>query len=158
MNKEEAHFTEKGDVLITCPVDEREEERIYNRIQEMKREKGLDLEATLSYVLLYGVVASLIVTTIGVLYFFAEYRTLNISRLVHVANFAAFVSDSFTAAFSGHLTAYTIISVGVVILMLTPYIRVLSSWIYFLIKEKDVKYTLITLWVLVILTISLYLR
>ena len=53
---------------------------------------------------------------------------------------------------------FGILSLGIIILMLTPYIRVLSSWVYFLVKEKNTKYVVITLWVLVILTVSLYLR
>jgi uncharacterized membrane protein len=45
-------------------------------------------------------------------------------------------------------------SVGVVILILTPYVRVLMSVLYFA-WEKNTKYILITLFVLLLLTISL---
>jgi uncharacterized membrane protein len=44
--------------------------------------------------------------------------------------------------------------VGVVILILTPYVRVLMSVLYFA-WEKNTKYILITLFVLLLLTISL---
>jgi hypothetical protein len=46
---------------------------------------------------------------------------------------------------------------GIVILLLTPYLRVVFSVLYFSF-EKDYKYALITLFVLIVLTLSLTLH
>ncbi len=46
---------------------------------------------------------------------------------------------------------------GVIVLMLTPYLRVVLSAAYFA-WEKDAKYVLITLFVLIVLTLSLVLH
>ncbi len=45
-------------------------------------------------------------------------------------------------------------TLGIAILILTPYARVIMSILYF-IGRKDMKYTLITLFVFILLTISL---
>ncbi len=54
-------------------------------------------------------------------------------------------------------SAVFFITLGIVVLILTPYIRVIASVIYFGIR-KDYKYVIITLFVLTALTISLYLH
>jgi uncharacterized membrane protein len=48
-------------------------------------------------------------------------------------------------------------TLGIAILMLTPYVRVILSVIHFS-REKNVKYVLITFFVLALLTISLAIR
>jgi uncharacterized membrane protein len=55
--------------------------------------------------------------------------------------------------YAGKMAVF-LMSVGVVILILTPYVRVLMSVLYFA-WEKDTQYIFITLFVLVLLTISL---
>ena len=47
-----------------------------------------------------------------------------------------------------------LMTLGIAILILTPYTRVIMSILYF-IGRKDMKYTLITLFVFILLTISL---
>lgn len=149
---------EVEDILITFPADEETRRRIVDEVNEIRSRHELDLEATLSYVLLYGVITSLIIISSGVALFFYQNRTLDINQLIHTANFAQFLSTSFGDMFAGKFTSFDIISTGIVVLMLTPYLRVVSSWIFFTVKEKNVKYFFITLWVLIILTVSLFLR
>jgi uncharacterized membrane protein len=48
-------------------------------------------------------------------------------------------------------------TLGIAILMLTPYVRVILSVIHFS-RERNIKYVLITLFVLALLTISLALQ
>jgi len=47
-----------------------------------------------------------------------------------------------------------LMTLGIAILILTPYVRVIMSVAYF-IGRKDIKYSLITLFVFILLTISL---
>ena len=51
-----------------------------------------------------------------------------------------------------------LVNVGIALLMMTPYLRVLVSLLYFFIVERNWKYTLFTGFVLAVLTYSLFLR
>ncbi len=154
----DSRFIVEDDTIISFPADKSTIAGINEEIREIKSRKGLDLEASLSYVLLYGVVISLIVTSIGVIDFYLVNHNLEINSIVHVSSFAGYVTSAGGAILSGRSSWFGILSIGIIILMLTPYIRVLTSWIYFVVKEKNTKYAVITLWVLIILTVSLYLR
>ncbi|MEM3851650.1 MAG: DUF1634 domain-containing protein [Methanomassiliicoccales archaeon] len=155
---QEDQYIQDGNIIITFPADEKTKKQIEEEVREIESRNQLDLEATLSYVLLYGVITSLIIIVSGVLLFLAQQKTLNIDELIHTASFAALTYTSFLALFHGHVTPFGLISLGIVVLMLTPYLRVVSSWVYFSAKEKNVKYFFITLWVLILLTVSLFLR
>ncbi len=50
--------------------------------------------------------------------------------------------------------ALWVMTLGIAVRILTPYARVFLSVFYFL-RERDFKFSFITLWVLVILTLSL---
>ena len=114
-------------------------------------------ERTIGYVLITGVVISLVLETIGILLYHLSYGHFNIleerSLFIHGRNFFNFMNELFQAGTMGK-KAFFLMSLGVVILILTPYVRVLMSVLYFA-WEKNFKYTLITLFVLVVLTISL---
>jgi uncharacterized membrane protein len=51
-----------------------------------------------------------------------------------------------------------LISLGIVALLLTPYLRVLASMLFFAVVEHNWKYTAFTAFVLIVLTYSLVLR
>jgi uncharacterized membrane protein len=51
-----------------------------------------------------------------------------------------------------------LISLGIVALLLTPYLRVLASMLFFAFVEQNWKYTAFTAFVLIVLTYSLVLR
>lgn len=51
-----------------------------------------------------------------------------------------------------------LISLGIVALLLTPYLRVLASMLFFAFMEHNWKYTAFTAFVLIVLTYSLVLR
>lgn len=51
-----------------------------------------------------------------------------------------------------------LINLGIAALMLTPYVRVLASMLYFAFIERNGKYTLFTGFVFAVLTYSLFLR
>ena len=64
----------------------------------------------------------------------------------------------FRQAFSGalFLQPVALMTMGIIILLVTPSIRVISALFSFLFVEKDVRYALISLGVLVILAASLF--
>lgn len=114
-------------------------------------------DRAIGYVLITGVVISLLVEAIGILLYYLSYRHFNISSertlFIQGRNFFDFMIELFKGDYAGKRAVF-LMSVGVVILILTPYVRVLMSVLYFA-WEKNTKYIFITLFVLVLLTISL---
>ncbi|MEM0348696.1 MAG: DUF1634 domain-containing protein [Candidatus Caldarchaeum sp.] len=112
------------------------------------------LEYIISAILITGVAASLVTTTWGLtLYCLTGCNDVDFSDRYRVSSesFFFYVLHLPTSGAAGLMAA------GLVILMLTPYIRVVASLVYFLAK-RDFKYTFITAFVLIILTISLIFR
>jgi len=114
-------------------------------------------DRAIGYVLITGVVISLLLEAVGILLYYLSYRHFNISSertlFIHGRNFFDFMIELFKGDYAGKRAVF-LMSVGVVILILTPYVRVLMSVLYFA-WEKNTKYILITLFVLLLLTISL---
>ncbi len=118
--------------------------------------KGRDLETIISYILTIGVLASLIVEAVGLGYY-ATNESLEVdftSRWQTSGNdfFAYALGTLFS--FGRGATPLSLIALGIVLLMVTPYLRVLASVLYFTVKRNS-KYALISLFVLAVLTISL---
>ena len=114
-------------------------------------------DQAIGYVLITGVVISLLVEATGILLYYLSYSHFKISSertlFIHGKDFFDFVIELFKGDYAGKRAVF-LMSVGVVILILTPYIRVLMSVLYFA-WEKNTKYIFITLFVLLLLTISL---
>jgi uncharacterized membrane protein len=114
------------------------------------------LEGVISYVLIIGVVASVLLEIAGIILFYRAYGNLAISHdgrmFLQGENFFIFLAR----LFSGSSASWPIrlITLGIAVLILTPYVRAMLSVIYFAVKENG-KYLVITLFVLTILTISL---
>ena len=113
----------------------------------------------ISWILIIGVVASVVFESLGLVLNYASTRslTLTISPEWHVQapNFFSFVASAIPSALAG-VSAVSLVTVGVILLMLTPYVRVVASVIYFAL-QKDYRYLGITLLVLAIITTSLLL-
>ena len=118
------------------------------------------LETAISYLLIIGVVFSLILEAIGLILFYYSFANLNIleNEVVFIRgnDFFSFVVTIFQGE-NMQNNAILFMTLGLVTLILTPYVRVITSVIYFA-WEKNRKYLLVTLFVLVILTVSLALH
>jgi len=123
-------------------------------------DKEFKLETIVSILLIAGVVTSVIFEVIGIALYFGAYGTLEVSQSQNVfisgENFFAFVVQKIQNLLAQE-NALLFMTVGIIVLILTPYIRAITSCIYFC-WEKNSKYVLITLIVLVILTVSLALH
>jgi len=117
-----------------------------------------DLETLVSYVLLAGVAASMVLVLGGLVWHDLSSGTLRLAYTIRPMNFFAFAMESFQDAFRHGYRPRLMVSLGMVVLMLTPYVRVLASMIYFAAIEKNLKYTVFTLVVLGALSYSLFLR
>ena len=119
------------------------------------------LETSISYVLVIGVIVSLVTEIIGIITYYNSQGNLGITFRVASAltstGFFSYIRMLLQVPFSGQWQPVDTLGLGIVILMLTPYLRVAASVVYFAIV-KNRKYLGLTLLVLVILTASLVLR
>ncbi|MGN6370493.1 MAG: DUF1634 domain-containing protein [Phycisphaerae bacterium] len=106
-----------------------------------------------AWVLRIGVVSSVLVMLLGILVSFLHH-TVSVRRM----QTAAF-NTNFAAMWRGVLAlqGMSIVEVGVLLLVLTPIMRVATSMVLFLIEERDWFYTLVTLAVLALTLVSLLL-
>ncbi|MGA3288970.1 MAG: DUF1634 domain-containing protein [Candidatus Bathyarchaeia archaeon] len=118
------------------------------------------LETVVSYILIIGVVVSVLLEIIGISLFYRTYGNEQVSQsktvFISGQNFFVFIFDQIQHFF-GSQNAIMFMTLGLIILILTPYIRAISSVVYFA-WEKNRNYVLITLFVLIVLTVSLVLH
>jgi uncharacterized membrane protein len=128
--------------------------------KNQKHEEQSNLENAISYLLISGVLLSLILLIIGMVLLWRKQGGLAVSQdpsvFVHGHDFFSFIYQEVT---HGGLKGLPLqlITLGVVVLLLTPYVRVILSVVYFA-RDRNLKYVLITIVVLIILTISLTLH
>jgi uncharacterized membrane protein len=119
------------------------------------------LELAISYILIVGVVVSIVIEMVGMLSYYYANRDLSVAFRPEFAlqghDFFTYSESTFRVVRVSSWSPLQILSLGLVLLMLTPYIRVVASVIYFG-WVKNVKYLSITLFVLIILTASLLLH
>jgi len=119
------------------------------------------LETLISYLLIVGVVLSIAFEIAGIVIFYSSRSNLDIllndkALFIQGRDFFTFLYQLFARAHTQH-TGIFLMTLGVAILILTPFLRVIASALYFAWRE-DTKYVLITVFVLVALTVSLALH
>ncbi|MGD6806855.1 MAG: DUF1634 domain-containing protein [Candidatus Bathyarchaeia archaeon] len=120
-------------------------------------EKESKLEFIVSILLIAGVVTSVIFEVIGIGLYFGSYGNTEVSHAQNAyisgENFFIFIIQKVQNLFAQE-NALLFMTMGIITLILTPYIRAITSCIYFA-WEKNGRYVLITLFVLIVLTVSL---
>ncbi len=115
------------------------------------------LEGAIGYLLITGVVISLILEVLGITLLYHAHGRLSFSEsksmFIHGTSYFNFFSGLLHGGVQGGIELY-LMTLGIAILVLTPYIRVVMSVLYFA-WERNIKYTLITFFVLILLTLSL---
>ena len=119
------------------------------------------LETVISYILIVGVVLSIVLEIAGIAIFYSSRSNLAIllddrSLFIQGRDFFTFLYQLF-AGESTQNTGIFLMTLGVATLILTPFVRVIASALYF-VWRKNTKYVLITAFVLVALTVSLALH
>jgi uncharacterized membrane protein len=118
---------------------------------------GTSLELGISWILRAGVAASLGLESLGLFlnYLYTGDSSLSLSTtwLARGGNFFGFASSLLGSLASG-VTPVSVTGLGVIVLVLTPYFRVLASVIYYTV-QRDWRYVAITLTVLVVITFGL---
>ncbi len=126
---------------------------------ESAEQKSMNnMDTLVGYILLVGVLISVGLIIAGTLWSWVITRHLTIQYSISGENYFGFVLSSLHQLFAGALQPRLLISLGIVTLMFTPYLRVAASVVYFAIVAHNLKYTLFTLFVFAVLTYSLFLR
>lgn len=119
---------------------------------------GFNMDLLVGWILMIGVLFSLTLLLGGALWHRATAGSLTDNFRLAGTNLLAFVIAEVRNLLHGTLRPRILISSGIAMLMMTPYIRVLASMLYFLFEERNLKYTIFTLFVLSVLTYSLMLH
>jgi uncharacterized membrane protein len=120
--------------------------------------RQLEMDILVGYILLYGVLLSIVLILGGLFWRWLDTGKLWLDYQISGMNLFQLVVAEFRLVLRGAFRPRMLVSLGIVVLMLTPFLRVLASVVYFLAVLKNWKYTLFTSIVLVVLTYSLFLR
>jgi uncharacterized membrane protein len=131
--------------------------------------KEVVLDKVISYVLIGGVILSVILEITGISLYFSQNKSFMVeleteqwqlkgadffSYLWHLLTSLFYGQQSTNIGYMNSIFPIKIMALGVLTLMLTPFVRVVASAIFFG-YQKDSKYLMITFFVLVVLTLSL---
>ncbi len=123
-----------------------------------KRLSEEKLDLLISYILIIGVTGSVALEILGILSYYQSSHSLEISFQPQYSlvgtDFFSYSGNLLSEMFRWNWAPLQILALGIVLLMLTPYIRVAASVAYFALV-KNLKYFIITLFVLLVLTTSL---
>lgn len=117
-----------------------------------------DMEALVAYILLGGVLLSVALIVAGLVWHWITAGHLQLEYSIVGMNLLQFVLADIQQLAAGVLRPRLLINMGMAVLMLTPYLRVLASMLYFAFVERNRKYTLFTGFVFSVLTYSLFLH
>jgi uncharacterized membrane protein len=123
---------------------------------EESRQLGMDV--LVGYILLCGVLLSMLLIIIGLVWKYIQSGGIHLDYELAGMNLFQFVVSEVHIAALGEIRPRLLVNMGIVVLMLTPFFRVLASMVYFLAVLKNWKYTVFTSFVLLVLTGSLFLR
>jgi uncharacterized membrane protein len=116
------------------------------------------MDALVGYVLMAGVVLSVVLLLAGLLWHWINTGQLGIEYTIPRMNLFEFITAEVREAASGRFRPRLLVSLGIVALLLTPYLRVLASLLFFAFVERNWTYSAFTGFVLVVLTYALFLR
>ncbi|MBI3313681.1 MAG: DUF1634 domain-containing protein [Candidatus Omnitrophica bacterium] len=120
--------------------------------------QSLKMDLLVSRILRTGLGLSLIFITSGLAWKWFLTGKFQFDYTLPKTNVLQFIFEELSLVAHGNFRPRLLINLGIVFLMLTPYIRVLASMIYFAFIERNRKYTAFTGFVLLTLTYSLLLR
>ncbi len=117
------------------------------------------MELLVGYLLLTGVILSILLVLTGMTWEYVRSGSLHLNYLIAGMNFFQFLVDDVRAILTPALIGpRAFVNLGIAALLFTPYIRVVSSMLFFAVAEKNWKYTAFTAFVGLVLTYSLFLR
>jgi uncharacterized membrane protein len=121
-----------------------------------KRTTHAGVEAVVGYILLGGVLLSVALITGGLAWHWVTTGHLQFEYPVDGMDLARFFINDLQQLIVGPIRPRYLINLGIAVLILTPYIRILISVLYFAFVERNRKYAFFTTAVLGVLTYSLF--
>jgi len=116
------------------------------------------METLVGTILLFGVLLCAGFLMAGVLWSGMATGTLGLHYSLTGTNLFQFWLTNIRQLALGKWQPSLLVNLGIALLMMTPYVRVLVSTAYFAFAERNLKYTLFTGFVLAVLTYSLFLH
>ncbi len=123
-----------------------------------QRDGHFDMESLVGYILLTGVLLSIALLAVGFVWRWGRVGNLRFDHMIMGMNFFEFVLSTVGEITSRAFRPRLFLNMGIAVLMLTPFVRVLASFFYFAFVAHNWKYTLFTGFVLGVLAYSLFLR
>lgn len=120
--------------------------------------RQFEMDTLVGTILQDGVLLSLGLIVAGMGWRWFRTGSLAINYQLAGMNLFQFVLDEIRLAVHGAVRPHLLINLGIAVLMLTPFIRVAASVVYFMGVLRNWKYTFFTAVVLTVLTYSLFLR
>jgi uncharacterized membrane protein len=114
------------------------------------------MESVVGYILLGGVSLSVMLIIGGLAWHWAATGQLQFEYLIDGMDLAQFISSDFQQLIAGPIHPRYLINLGIAVLILTPYVRILASVLYFASVARNWKYALFTAAVFGALTYSLF--
>ena len=119
--------------------------------------KSLKFDLWIGNLLRVGVVSSVFLIALGTVWHLINTDSLQLDYDFHRTNLFQFLAHEAHRWVDGPWRPRMLVNTGIALLMMTPYLRVLSCVVYFTAVEKNAKYALFTAFVLSCLTYSLFL-
>jgi uncharacterized membrane protein len=114
------------------------------------------MDSVVGYILLIGVISSAALIVGGLAWHWATTGQLQFEYPIGRVNLARFIYSDLQKLIAGPTRPRYLINLGIAVLMLTPFVRVLASVLYFAFVARNWKYALFTASVLGALTYSLF--
>jgi uncharacterized membrane protein len=128
------------------------------RVESAREARQFEMDALVGTILQDGVLLSLGLIVIGLCWRWLRTGGLALDYQIAGMNLFEFVTREVRLAMHGTVRPRLLINLGIAVLMLTPFIRVAVSVVYFLGVLRNWKYTFFTAVVLTVLTYSLFVR
>ena len=116
------------------------------------------MASLVGYILLGGVLTSAALMSAGLVWHWASSGRVQETVPTVGTDLAQIFATFFQQLASGALQPRLLVYLGLAVLLLTPYVLVAASMLYFAVVERNVKYTVVTGFVLAVLTYSLFIR
>jgi uncharacterized membrane protein len=117
-----------------------------------------DMEVLVGLILLGGVLLSLALVVTGVVWRWVTTGHPGFDYSIAGADLFGFIVQDIRQLAAKEMRPRLLVNLGIAALMLTPYLRVAASMVYFAFAERNWKYTVFTGFVFSLLTYSLLLR
>jgi uncharacterized membrane protein len=103
----------------------------------------IDMDLLVGYILLIGVLVSLVLVLGALVWRWKETGKVQFDYQITGMNFFEFLVAEISLAVHGSLRPRLLLSLGIIALMLTPFLRVLASMLYFMAALRNWKYSIL---------------